>query len=141
VININEGRNEAIVQRCRKLAEYATFTARIRSYQSEGNPLEEAAEKAIKYCSKRGILEEFLEIYGSEVLSMILMEWNTEDAIAYAREEGREDGLVEGREQGLEIGLAEASHTIARNLLAKGLTPELVQETTGLSLEEIEKLL
>ncbi|MCL2801494.1 MAG: hypothetical protein FWD28_07050, partial [Treponema sp.] len=29
---------------------------------------------------------------------------------------------------------------IARKMLAKGLTPELVSETTGLSLEEIFKL-
>ena len=31
---------------------------------------------------------------------MILTEWNTEDAIAFAREEGREDGLEEGMAKG-----------------------------------------
>ena len=128
VININEGRNEAIVQRCKKLAEYSTFTAKIRSFLNEGNSLEEATEKAIKYCSKCGILDEFLEIHGSEILNMILMEWNTEDAIAYAREEGREEGSVE------------TSHLIARNLLAEGFTHVFVQKITGLTLEEIEKL-
>ena len=37
---------------------------------------------------------------------MILNEWNTEDAIAFAREEGREDGLEEVfklLEQGLSL--------------------------------------
>ena len=55
---------------------------------------------------------------------MILTEWNTEDAIAFAREEGLEDG----------------KRTIARNLLAEGSTPDFVQKITGLPLEEIEKL-
>jgi len=128
VININEGRNEIIVQRCKMLAEYSTFTAKIRSFLNEGNSLEEAIEKAIKYCSKRGIMDEFLEIHGSEILSMILMEWNTEDAIAYAREEGREEGWEN------------ANQEVARNLLAEGSSHEFVQKITGLSLEEIEKL-
>ncbi len=33
---------------------------------------------------------------------MLLEEWNMEDAIAYARKEGREDG----REEGIEFGMA-----------------------------------
>ena len=71
---------------------------------------------------------------------MILMEWNTEDAIAYAREEGREEGLEKGLERGLQKGLSEASHTIAKNLLEEGSTHEFIQKITGLSLEEIKKL-
>ena len=34
---------------------------------------------------------------------MILEEWNTDDAIAFAREEGREDGTEIGREQVMEL--------------------------------------
>ena len=69
---------------------------------------------------------------GSEVLNMILTEWNTEDAIAFAREEGREEGLERGR--------GEEKRTIARNLLSEGSTPDFVQKITGFSLAEIEKL-
>jgi len=39
-----------------------------------------------------------------------------------------------------QVIVAEKDKTIARNLLAKGLTPELIHETTGLSLDEIAKL-
>ena len=67
---------------------------------------------------------------------MILTEWNTEDAIAFAREEGREEGL----ENGLERGREDEKRTIARNLLAEGSTPDFVQKITGFSLEEIDKL-
>ena len=75
---------------------------------------------------------------------MILTEWNTEDAIAFAREEGKEDGLaegkLEGRIEGRIEGRTEEKYEIARNLLAKGSTPEFVQEVTRLSQDEIAKL-
>ena len=40
----------------------------------------------------------------------------------------------------LKKGIAEEKLTIARNMLSEGLAPELIQKTTGLSLEEISKL-
>ena len=49
-------------------------------------------ETAIKYCQKNDILKEFLEYYGSEVLNMLITEWNTEDALAVRFEEGIEEG-------------------------------------------------
>ena len=55
---------------------------------------------------------------------MILTEWNTEDAIAFAREEGRDEGKAEA----------------ARNLLAKGLSSEFIQEITGLDTQTIQEL-
>ena len=42
VININEGRNMEIASRCRKLAEYSAFIAKVRSYKNELGSLEEA---------------------------------------------------------------------------------------------------
>jgi len=123
VININKGRNEAIVNRCKKLAEYSEFIARIRTFSGEFGNKDEAIKKAVIYCQKHGILNEFLEIHGSEVLNMIT-EWNTEDAIAFAHEEGREEGL--------EIA--------ARNALAKGLPIDVIHDITGLDLEAIKQL-
>ena len=93
--------------------------------QSESGNLEEAIKEAVKYCEKHDILKEFLEVHGSEVLNMILEEWNTEDAIAFAREEGRDEGRDKEK---LEI---------ARNLLAEGSTPDFIHKITGLSITEI----
>ena len=99
VLNINEGRNRGVAGRCRKLAEYSAFIAKVRSLWKETGNLEPAIQEAIKYCERHDILKGFLEIHGSEILNMILTEWNTEDAIAFAREEGREEGRDEGREE------------------------------------------
>jgi len=103
VININEGRNAEIVNRCKELSEYSRFIGKIYAYFEELENLEEAVEKAMKYCEKNGILREFLEKYGSEVLNMLLEEWNMEDALAYAREEAREDALAEANQYVLEL--------------------------------------
>jgi predicted transposase/invertase (TIGR01784 family) len=140
VININEGRNDAIQNRCQKLTDYSKFITRIHSFWKECGNLEEAVEKAIKYCSKHGILREYLEKHGSEVLNMILTEWNTEDAIAFAREEGREEGRDEGLIKGLEQGKKKEKLEIAMNLLAEGVTQEFAQKITGLDLEIIQEL-
>ena len=128
VININEGRNETIVSRCKKLGEYSNFIARARAFLEESNDLEEAIREAVKYCRKHDILRQFLEIHASEVLNMVLTDWNLEDA----KKVWYEDGLEEGREEG-----REEKRTIARNALAKGLTPELVHEITGLDMKTI----
>ena len=59
---------------------------------------------------------------------MLLTEWNMDDAKVVWQEEAREEGQIK------------ASLNIARNLLSEGLTPELIHRTTGLAMDEIEKL-
>ncbi|MDR2901315.1 MAG: Rpn family recombination-promoting nuclease/putative transposase [Treponema sp.] len=107
VININEGRNKELANRCKKLAEYSFFVEKVRFFQKESSTLEEAIKKAIQYCKKHDILKEYLEIHGSEVLNMLLEEWNWDDAKRVwqeeAREEGREEARSEYRQRFLEL--------------------------------------
>jgi len=128
VININEGRNGVIAQRCRKLAEYSAFIAKVRAFEQELKDKENAMKAAIKYCREHDILKEFLEQHTTEVFNMLITEWNTADAIAVNREEGREEGQEA------------ATTNIARNALAKGATPEFVQDITGLDMDVIRQL-
>ena len=123
-ININEGKNEEIAQRCRKLSEYSAFVSKVRSFEKELGNREKAIQEAVKYCQKHDILKEFLKLHAAEVLGMLYAEWNLEDAIAVAREEGKEDEKLE----------------IARNLLEKGSTLEFVRDITGLDIETIKNL-
>jgi len=50
----------------------------------------------------------------------------------------------EGRAEGLKEGLAEGKHEkameAARNLLAEGISPEIIAKCTGLPIEEVQKL-
>ena len=65
---------------------------------------------------------------GLGVISMLMTEWNMDDALAVRYEEGHEDGE---ENKALEI---------AMNALAKGSTPEFVSEITGLDMDTIEGL-
>ncbi len=103
IVNINEGKNVEVVNRCRKLVEYSVFVEKARHFCKELGNLEKAMKATIKYCEKHDILKEYLEIHGSEVLNMLLEEWNMEDAIAYAREEGMELGVEKGQKYVLDL--------------------------------------
>ena len=91
VLNINEGKNESIVQHCGLLAQYSTFIAKVREFEKNGTSLQEAVKKAIMYCRNHDILKEPLEKQGSEVLNMLMTEWNWDDAKEVWQEEAREE--------------------------------------------------
>ena len=131
VYNINHGRNTEILEKSKTLYDYSFFIGKINEYKKYLS-LEEAVEAAVKYCIEHDILREFLKKNSTEVASMLFDELSTEEIVAVCREEAREDGLKEG--------YTEASLNIARNLLAKGSSPEFTSETTGLPMDEIVKL-
>ncbi|EGI0308339.1 hypothetical protein [Salmonella enterica] len=56
------------------------------------------------------------------------------------REEGRKEGLQEGLQEGRQEGAAEKAQTIARQLRNMGMTPEQIEQATGLSGAELKKL-
>ena len=64
-----------------------------------------------------------------------------ETAIDEAREEGLVQGLEQGLEKGLEQGLEQGRKQLVCEMVSRGMTPELISDMTGLSLEEIETLL
>ena len=128
VININMGRNDRIVKRCETLAGYSAFVGKVVEYQREKEDREAAIKKAIKYCVDHDILKDFLVQNSSEVINMLMTEWNWDDALAVRFEEG----LEEGREEGLE--------EVARNALAQGIPIDVIKTITGLNVETIKNL-
>ena len=57
-----------------------------------------------------------------------------------AKEEGIKQGLEQGLEQGIEQGSKNKEIEIAKNLMAKGVSKEIIIDSTGLSKKEIEEL-
>ncbi|MDR0513424.1 MAG: Rpn family recombination-promoting nuclease/putative transposase [Treponema sp.] len=123
-ININHGKNETLVKKCKILAQYSAFVAKTREFENKTTDRAKALALAINHCRENDILKEFLEKTGTEVINMLFAEWNLDDALAVRFKEGRE----------------EREEEIARNALAQGLTPEVIQSLTGLSLEAINNL-
>lgn len=62
------------------------------------------------------------------------------DAITFAKLEGRMEGLQEGRQEGRQEGKQEAIYTIASNAKKQGLSSEIISGLTGLSIEEIDSI-
>jgi hypothetical protein len=131
IYNINQGHNEAIARRCEKLNHYSAFIAKVRDYGKE-HDREEAMKMAIRYCIEHDILKDFLETNASEVINMLMTEWNWDDA--------KEVWQAEAREEGLEKGLEEGAKKTARNALNEGLPMEIIQKITGLDLDTINSL-
>ena len=52
-----------------------------------------------------------------------------------------ESAIDEAREEGLEQGVAQGRKQLVCEMISRGMTPELVSEMTGLSIEEIKSML
>lgn len=96
VLNINFGNNPQLMNACSTLAEYAELIHQIRTRQKSSASIENAVHQAVKYCIKNNILKTYLLKNESEVMSMILTEYDEELHNETLREEGREDGIEEG---------------------------------------------
>ena len=105
VINIRPEEHHEILEKCQVLKEYSQFMEIVQNYQISGE--EEPYKKAIKECIEKGILADYLMRKGSEVVNMLLDEYDYETDIEVQREEAREQGRAEGREEGREQGRAE----------------------------------
>ena len=116
VINIRPEEHHEILERCQVLKEYSQFMETVQNYQISGE--EEPYKKAIKECIEKGILADYLMRKGSEVVNMLLDEYDYETDIEVQREEAREQGREEGRKQ----GTLQKTCALIRKKLEKGKT-------------------
>ena len=100
MININQGPNKKLLEKCRKLQEYAIFIATIRKYQVIETDLKTAINFAINECIQKEILTEILKKERMIIMSFVLAEFDEE---AYAKVI-HEDGFEEGYEAGFDNG-------------------------------------
>ena len=132
MININYGHNEELMDRCKRLKDYAVFVNRIRENERRGMALNEAVELAVNSCINEGILADILKKNRAEVCNLILYEYDEQKQLAIAREgakkAGREEGREEGREQGIAQGREAEKVMVIRNMAAKGLDPRSIAD-------------
>ena len=105
ILNINSGHNRELMEKCRRLHEYAEFIQRIRDNLQKGMALEKAVEKSIEYCLAHGILADILRKCQMEVQNMLLEEYDEKAEREYLRKESLEEGIKQGIEQGIEQGI------------------------------------
>jgi hypothetical protein len=130
VVNINEGRNRPMLDRCEPLGGYAQFVGKVRENKKKLKYLKTAVTRAVEACIAEGILADFLKTHSSEVINMLTTKWKLEDAIAVWRQESRE----EGREEGVDI-----SAQIMRELIEQNAEDEIA-ERYQVSIEKVNQL-
>ena len=92
MLNINLGYNANILDKCKKLKEYAQFIALVREYLEQGYGIAEAVDMAMNTSIQAGILEEILRNHREEVRAMLLTEYDEQAHIKNEREIALEEG-------------------------------------------------
>ena len=107
MLNINYGHNKELMERCRKLKEYAQFIDIIRHYLKENEHWsnEQAISKAIDDCIKNNILRDILQKERLRVMASILSEFDEVGYKEMIRQEAYEDAYEEAYEEGVEYGV------------------------------------
>ena len=127
VYNICYSEDNKILKRSKTLREYSMFISFVNEYLDREMSLEEAVASSVKRAKEEDILVDFLNKYATEVEGMLT-------GITV-----EEYGMVMKKE-GFEDGKAAEKREIAKALKDKGVDIEIIAETSGLSVEEIEKL-
>ncbi|MCD8369948.1 MAG: hypothetical protein LUC94_06425, partial [Clostridiales bacterium] len=107
MININLGRNEALMKECPVLREYAQFVAKTRENIGRHLSAEEAVKKAVNDCINEGILRDLLISWKAEDINMIIEEFTEEEMWELNMKEIEEEATAKGMAKGMEIGRAE----------------------------------
>ena len=107
MLNVNYGHNAELMQRCRTLREYSILVDRVETNRKT-QPIEKAIKNAVEWCINNDVLTDYLRTHRSEVVAMMLTEYNEEETMQMFKEEyleqGRSEGLKQGRSEGLAIG-------------------------------------
>lgn len=134
VININPGAQHPILERCPILREYSEFIDMIRAYQAKG--VNEPYRESIIECLRRGILKDYLERKGSEVMGFFQAKYDYDLDIEVQREEAEKIGEERGEKRGKEQGRLDE---IFSSVQEGDYPVERGAQKAGLSIAEFKK--
>lgn len=141
MLNINYGHNRELMEKCRRLEEYALFVASIRTHLANGKDLEMAVTNAVNECIDHNILKDILTKQKSEVVQMVLETFNQEDY----EKDIHADGYAQGEKSGQAKERENSIKTLIKlhldyNLPRKKAHQKLMEEYS-LSSDEAEEYL
>lgn len=139
MLNINYGHNKDLMQKCRKLKEYAFFVALVRKKLSDEKARKKAVAEAVDECINKGILRDILVKNRAEVIGMILTNFDQEEYEKTIRDESYKEGVQQGVEQGMEQGIRLGQTDFVVTMLKNGFSPEEIKKYTGASDEVIRQ--
>ena len=124
VININQGKSESLLQKCKPLHDYMQYVEKVRRNQTLMS-LDEAVELAVNESIKEGILEELLTRFKLEAIQVSIFEFDEEREMKIIREDEREMAREEAQK--------EFSMDFVKYNLGKGVSNvEILEELTAI---------
>ena len=114
MLNINYGKNKALMKACKPLSEYSWLVETIR----QGNKdIEKSVDEALDGMPDSFEIKKFLLMHRAEVKGMFLTEYDEEKILAQERQEG----------------IQEEKERVVVNMLKKALPLQLIEEISQLS--------
>lgn len=136
VININSNKHHEILTKCNVLREYSLFVETARKHQNDANQL----KKAVSECIKNGILADYLSRKSSEVINMLMAEYDYETDIAVQREEAAKEANERAEKEAKRADEAVKKAEEANQKLASIISAvEKAAENFQLPIEEVCK--
>ena len=141
MLNISRGHNRGLLEKCRRLEEYSEFVSRIYDALSKGMSLKRAIETAMDSCIEEGILKDVLIRQKTEVMHMLLTEFDEKKYKRSVYQDGYEDGVREGEISGFTKGREDALRDLARKKAAQGKDMTAIAAELETDIPTVERLL
>lgn len=113
VYNLNHESNGNLLRNCRTLSDYMTFVNAVKANKRQGLDKYTAVDRAVTECIKNDILKEVLLKHRSEVVGMVLTEFNEEVYKKGIYDEGYSEGVSHGMAQGISQGISQGQSALA----------------------------
>lgn len=140
MLNINRGRNQDLMKKCRRLWEYSEFVSEVNDHLSKGYSLKKAVTLAMDVCIERGVLADILEKSRAEVMSMLLTEYDEKRHMKSIYEEGYEEGEQAGYSAGEQAGRYGLLEELIRKKWEKGECIETIAKGLEQEIETIKDI-
>ena len=103
--------------------------------------IREAVDKAVKDCIRDDILKEYLSSHKSEVVGMLLTEFDEKKYQEYLIKEAHEEGLQTGREEGLQAGREEERMRAIKMMYTLGISTDVIAKKMQMTEEEVTRII
>ena len=132
MLNVNYGKNRALLETCQPLREYAWLVDRVREHQRVMQNLEAAVDASIDEMPDSFVIRTLIEAHRAGVKKMFLTEYDEEKMKEQERKEAFADGV--------DAGVAEANERVAADMLKKKYPLDAIKDISRLSEAHIRKL-
>ena len=130
-----------LLEKCRRLEEYSEFVSRIYDALSKGMSLKRAIETAMDSCIEEGILKDMLIRQKTEVMHMLLTEFDEKKYKKSVYQDGYEDGVREGEISGFTKGEEHKMRELIRAKAAKGKAIPTIAAELETDVETVKRFL